>query len=125
MAWRGIAAVMIIIAVCLAALRNAADLLVDWLWFSAVGYSYVFLTILGAKAALFFAVLTISFICLWMNGFLAYRVAESPRASPGGGLSVGIDRIDCIVSALAPAPMAFSRGWRRAYPGGPDRLGRS
>ena len=56
MAWRRIATVVIIIAACLIALGPAANFLVDWLWFSAVGYVDVFWTILGAKVALFLLV---------------------------------------------------------------------
>src|SRR5208282_1235581 len=78
MALRRIAVAIIIIAACLIALVFAADLLVDWLWFSAVGYPGVFLTILGAKAALFLAVFAASAILLWLNGSLAYRLAGRP-----------------------------------------------
>jgi uncharacterized protein len=89
MALRRIAVAIIIIAACLIALGLAADLLVDWLWFSAVGYPGVFLTILGAKAALFLAVFAASAIFLWLNGSLAYRLAGrpghlSPDISPWG-----------------------------------------
>ncbi|MGA7324913.1 MAG: UPF0182 family protein [Rhodomicrobium sp.] len=75
MALRRIAAAIIIIAACLIALVFAADFLVDWLWFSAVGFLNVFLTIFATKAALFLAVFAASAILLWLNGFLAYRLA--------------------------------------------------
>jgi uncharacterized membrane protein (UPF0182 family) len=76
MAWAGIVVAMSFIVVCLIALGLTADFLVDWLWFSAVGYPNVFWTILGAKVALFFAVFAVSAFFLWLNGFLAYRLAE-------------------------------------------------
>ena len=38
MAWKAAAVAVIIIGACLLALRRAAEFLVDWLWFSAVGY---------------------------------------------------------------------------------------
>jgi uncharacterized membrane protein (UPF0182 family) len=75
MALRRFAAAVVVIAACLLALIFAADFLVDWLWFSSVGYRGVFLTIFGAKVALFLVVLAASAIPLWLNGFLAYRLA--------------------------------------------------
>jgi Uncharacterised protein family (UPF0182) len=56
MRWRGIAVTVVVIVACLFALGLASNVLVDWLWFSAVGYRDVFWTIFGAKALLFFAV---------------------------------------------------------------------
>src|SRR5271165_5906145 len=76
MALRRVAVVMIIIAACLITLEIAADVLVDWLWFSAVGYPAVFWTMLEAKVALFLAVFAASAALLWLNGYLAYRFAE-------------------------------------------------
>src|SRR5712671_464600 len=69
------AAVGLIIAavasgICLILLGLASDLLVDWLWFSSIGYLQVFLCSLGAKASLFFAVLTATGVILWLNGLL-------------------------------------------------------
>ena len=82
MAWRRIAAVVIIIAACLIALGTAANFLVDWLWFSAIGYVDVFWTILGAKVALFLVVFAASAVLLWLNGSLAYRFAERQGRLP-------------------------------------------
>jgi uncharacterized protein len=76
---RRIAVAVIIIAACLIALGFGVDFLVDWLWFSAVGYPAVFWTILGAKAALFLAVFAASAILLWLNASLANRLAGEPR----------------------------------------------
>ena len=92
MALRRVAVMMIIIAACLIALGIAADVLVDWLWFSAVGYPAVFWTMLGAKVALFLAVFAASAVLLWLNGNLAYRFAERrgrllPVVSPWGSTS--------------------------------------
>ena len=76
MAWRPVAVAMIIIAACLITVGIVAAVLVDWLWFSAVGYSDVFWTILEAKVALFLAVFAASAVLLWLNGCLAYQFAE-------------------------------------------------
>jgi uncharacterized protein len=89
MAWRRIALAFVIISAGLIALRSAAEVLVDWFWFSALGYPEVFWTVLRAKVALFLAVIAASFIVLWLNGFVAYRLAErhrrlSPVVTPWG-----------------------------------------
>ncbi len=76
MTLRRIAMAMIIIAAFFIALWFAADFLVDWLWFSTVGYLDVFLTIFAGKAALFGAVFAASASILWLNGALAHRLAK-------------------------------------------------
>ena len=53
----GLIAAAIFAAIGLIVLGLASDFLVDWLWFSSIGYLQVFLTSIGAKAAVFFAVL--------------------------------------------------------------------
>jgi uncharacterized protein len=75
------AVVRIIIAatvggICLILLGLASDFLVDWLWFSSIGYLQVFLTGIGAKAVLFFAVLMATGAILWLNGWLVMRFAR-------------------------------------------------
>ena len=69
----------IIVLICLILLGLTADFLVDWLWFSAIGYSDVFWTTIGAEAEVFFAVFMATAITLWVNGSLASRFARSPR----------------------------------------------
>ena len=61
--------------ICLILLGFASDFLVDWLWFSSIGYLPVFLTSIGAKALVFFTVLTATAVVLWLNGSLAVRFA--------------------------------------------------
>ena len=73
---RGIAVAVIVIVACFIVLGLTSDFLVDWAWFSAIGYLYVFGTILGSKAVLFFAVFAGSAILLWVNGSLASRFAR-------------------------------------------------
>ena len=53
---RAIAVAVIVIVACFIVLGLTSDFLVDWAWFSAIGYLEVFWTILGSKAVLFFAV---------------------------------------------------------------------
>src|SRR5258708_31125171 len=66
----------IAVGICLFLLALASDFAVDWLWFSSIGYLPVFLTTIGAKAIVFFAVLTATAIILWLNGWLATRFAR-------------------------------------------------
>src|ERR1700726_2978637 len=65
----------IVVGICLILLGLASDFLVDWLWFSSIGYLQVFLTTISAKAAVFFAVFTATAVILWLNGSLAVRFA--------------------------------------------------
>jgi uncharacterized protein len=80
--WRGVVVVLIIAAIVvvisLILLGLTAHFLVDWLWFSAIGYLHVFWTTIGAKAEAFFAVFVATAIILWANGSLASRIAWSP-----------------------------------------------
>src|SRR5215470_17765072 len=80
--WRGAVVALIIAAIvvtiCLILLGLMSDLLVDWLWFSAIGYLYVFWTTIGAQAGVFFAVFVATAIVLWLNGSLASRFALPP-----------------------------------------------
>src|ERR1700693_6138534 len=64
------------VSVCLILLGLVSDLLVDWLWFSSIGFLQVFLTTITAKAVVFFAVWTATASILWLNGWLAMRFAR-------------------------------------------------
>jgi uncharacterized protein len=72
----GIIIAAIVVGIFLILLGLTGDVLVDWLWFSSIGYLQVFLTSIGAKAVLFFAVLTATGAILWLNGLLAVRFAR-------------------------------------------------
>src|SRR5713226_2080472 len=79
--WRGAVVVLIIAAIvlsiCLILLGLMGDFLVDWLWFSTIGYLGVFWTTIVAEAEVFFAVFVATAIILWVNGSLAFRFARS------------------------------------------------
>jgi uncharacterized membrane protein (UPF0182 family) len=68
----------IVVAIGLILLGLTGDFLVDWLWFSAIGYLDVFWTTIGAEAKVFFAVFVATAIVLWVNGSLASRFARPP-----------------------------------------------
>jgi len=67
----------IILSICLILLGLIGDFLVDWLWFSAIGYFGVFWTTIVAEAEVFFAVFLATAIILWVNGSLAFRFART------------------------------------------------
>src|ERR1700694_6170102 len=75
-AWVGFIIAAVIGGICLILLGLASDFLVDWLWFSSIGYLQVFWTTIGAKAVVFFAVWTGTAVILWLNGWLAVRFAR-------------------------------------------------
>src|SRR6266436_5374810 len=68
----------VVVGICLLLLGLASDFLVDWLWFSSIGYLQVFWTTIGAKAVVLFAVWTGTAVILWLNGWLAVRFARQP-----------------------------------------------
>src|SRR5436305_3835701 len=79
MIWgRGIGVAIAIIVACLIALGFARDFLVDWAWFSSIGFARVFWTIVAAKAALSAVVFLATAAILWVNGAIAIRSA-APR----------------------------------------------
>ena len=114
MRWRGITVAVIVIVACLITLGLVSDFLVDWLWFSAVGYFDVFWTILGAKAVLFVAVFAVSTVALWVNGALASRFARRLwpwlPAAVGGRSASGRTLPETLSELFGPA---YSRlPWR-------------
>jgi uncharacterized membrane protein (UPF0182 family) len=64
--------------VALFALGRIASVVVDWAWFSSIGYVGVFWTALATKAALFVVVFAVSTLILWANATLALRFASRP-----------------------------------------------
>jgi uncharacterized membrane protein (UPF0182 family) len=121
---RGALARFIIAAVatgiCLILLGLASDFLVDWLWFSSIGYLWVFLTTIGAKAVVFVAVLTTSAVIFWLNGFLAVRFAPRQPAHAVAAFASN-------PSGSAPPPDPFALicdrlPWPWVVPGGAGLL---
>ncbi|MGO4808675.1 UPF0182 family protein [Cupriavidus sp. 2MCAB6] len=76
---RGIAARIVAVVAVLIVVSRVTGMLVDWLWFSSVGYADVFWTILFTQALLFAAVFVASAGAIWASGWLAHRYA-SPGA---------------------------------------------
>src|SRR6266852_5675224 len=81
----GIIIAAVVVGIFLILLGLASDFLVDWLWFSSIGYLQVFWTTIGAKAIVVFAVWTATAVILWLNGWLAVRFARrQPTPSVAG-----------------------------------------
>src|SRR6185369_12144070 len=62
-----------LLIVALASCAVLSGLLVDWLWFAALGFGAVFLTVWAAKLVAFGIAASISWIVLAGNGLLAAR----------------------------------------------------
>ena len=69
----------IAVIVFLFALARISSVVVDWAWFSSIGYAGVFWTAFAAKAAIFAFVFAITTLLLWGNAAVALRFASSPR----------------------------------------------
>jgi uncharacterized membrane protein (UPF0182 family) len=67
----------LIVAAGLILLGFTGDFLVDWLWFSEVGYLDVFWTVVIARALVFAVAFVATGIILWLNGRMALRHARS------------------------------------------------
>ena len=110
----------VFIGICLILLGLASDFLVDWLWFSSIGYLQVFWTTIGAKAVVFFAVWTGTAIILWLNGWLAVRLARRQ-------LTQSVSTFTWNLSGYVPPPdlLALVRDrlpWPRVIAGGAGLL---
>src|SRR5262245_36851049 len=80
--WRGVVAPLLaagaVLVTFLIVLGIASDFLVDWLWFSALGFLGVFWTTIAAEAGVFFVVFLVTATIVWVNGSLAFRFTRSP-----------------------------------------------
>jgi len=106
--WRGaIVALLraaIAVVILLILLRLLDDFLVDWLWFSAVGYAAVFLMTIRAEAAVSFTVFAATAMVLWVNGWVALSFAQhrSAQFPVGPGYNGNLTPLD---------PFNSIRGW--------------
>src|ERR1039458_3247262 len=79
MALRGIGVTIAVVVGALIVLGRASGFVVDWAWFSTIGFAGVFWTVVVTKVGLFIAVFTISALLLWVNGTLALGFASVRR----------------------------------------------
>lgn len=93
----------IIVALALTLLALAGDVLVDWMWFSAIGYAQVFWTTFGAKAGVFFVVFAATAFAVWTNARLALGLSGRRRHLP-------LDfQAKLAATATPPDPLEFMR----------------
>src|SRR6202166_1199188 len=110
----------LVVGICLILLGLATDFLVDWLWFSSIGYLQVFLTGFAAKAVVFFAVLTVTAVILLLHGLLALRFARR-----GPTQAVAASAWNPAGTAPPPDLFALTRDrlpWPRVIAGGAGLL---
>jgi uncharacterized membrane protein (UPF0182 family) len=118
--WRGAVWALIIagivFAIGLILLGLTGDFLVDWLWFSAIGYSDVFWTTIGAEAGVYFAIFVATAIILWVNGSLAFRFARPPWMQRATGLEwerTGVVTLPTLLDIMRhrlPWPLVIAGG---------------
>ena len=70
----------IVVGIFLILLGLAGDLLVDWMWFSAIGYLRVFLTTIGTKAGVFLVIFLVTAVIVWTNARLALNFTRRRRS---------------------------------------------
>lgn len=112
--------VAVVVVVGLIVVGRITGVLVDWLWFSSIGYVDVFWTVLSAQALLFVAVFAASAGAIWVSGFLAHRYARSLGTSQAeAAFSPGtLEVISELADQVAPRIP-----WRSSIAGGAVLLG--
>ena len=111
MPWRRFG-VPIAIIVLLFALGRIASVVVDWAWFSSIGYVGVFWTAFVTKAALFVVVFAVSTLLLWANAALGAPFASRPRPRLPAAFDPGVATFQTLpgpwwVVGLQPSPLVW------------------
>jgi uncharacterized membrane protein (UPF0182 family) len=108
--WQGALRVLLIViailVTCLILLELIASFLIDWLWFSAVGYLDVFWIRIVTEAEIFIVVFIATSIILWANGSLALRFSQSQWEK-----DVTDDESKSAGTATLPETLDFTRRW--------------
>jgi uncharacterized membrane protein (UPF0182 family) len=94
----------IVVVTFLILLAVLGDFLVDWMWFSSVGYKRVFWTTIGAKAAVFLVVFAATAIVLWANARIALGLAGRRSRLPAA-----FDPTLVAATSALPDPLEFLR----------------
>jgi hypothetical protein len=102
-----------IVILCLIATGRITRVLVDWFWFSSIGYAAVFWTILDSRVLLFAALFVISAVVIAVSGLCAHRYAMGVNVSP-----VALELPSKIPDQIAPRIP-----WRSAIAGAAVALG--
>ena len=111
MPWKLTGITVTVIVILLIVLGRISGSVVDWAWFSSVGYVGVFWTVFAAKAAVFLAVFAASSLLLWANGTLALRFAAPRR---GRHPTITRRAAGIVATRFAAVAMALVRRLRRS-----------
>ncbi|QCI67743.1 UPF0182 family protein [Phreatobacter stygius] len=100
----------IVLGICLILMWITGDILVDWMWFSAIGYLAVFWTAFGTKLAVFLAVFAATSVILWANGWIAVRQARratqaSSELAPNAAVASPPDPFEALRHGLPWGPV--------------------
>jgi uncharacterized membrane protein (UPF0182 family) len=101
-----LAAILVAIVLGLVVLGRAGDTLVDWLWFSSIGYVGVFWTLFTARSVVFLAVFVVSAGTVWLSGWLALRLARHVSAVSSSTFSAPAAQGAPSLLAYLPSPTA-------------------
>jgi len=113
-AWKGIGVAVAVIVATLVLLGGANGLVVDWAWFSTIGYVGVFWTVFSTKAVLFIVVFAVSTLLLWVSGRLALWLASRRRPRLSVVLDPGVGAVRALPRAPAEwlGPASAGLPWR-------------
>src|ERR687895_255388 len=89
----------ILLFILVTSLRGLARFWTDYLWFESLGYSGVWSGVLGAKVALALIFTSLFFVLMWVNLFIADRIA--PRFRPAGPEEDVLERYHELVGTRA------------------------
>src|SRR3954451_7957482 len=91
--------VLVVLAIALflfvTTLRSVASFYTDYLWFQSVHQTGVWRGVLGTKLLLAFAFIAIFFVLLWVNLYIADRIA--PKFRPAGPEEELIERYHDLI----------------------------
>ena len=91
----GLVLLAVALFILLTSLRGIAGFYTDLLWFDSLGFRGVFTGVLGAKASLTVLFSVMFFVLLWLNLFIADRLA--PRFRPAGPEEEVIERYHDLI----------------------------
>jgi hypothetical protein len=100
---KGIRLAIAVLVAGLVMLGLTSRFLVDWAWFSSVGFADVFWTVIAAKIAVFAAAFFATAIVLWVNAEAALRLAAPrsyPRAMPMPWDLQGSTQLGAVIDRL-------------------------
>ena len=86
---------------------SVSGLVVDWAWFSSIGYVSVFWTTVLARAAVFAVAFALSTLLLWANAAIALRLSSGPPASLPAAPSPGFATFQFAQGGPWAAPAPF------------------